>query len=72
MDGRNENIISLFALIMLNACLICVLYIFNICWLLVLDCVSTIAQVTIARVYNWDVHQRRIRQAATTAAAKDS
>ncbi|GLT32642.1 hypothetical protein SLA2020_072950 [Shorea laevis] len=30
----------------------------------------TITQVTIARVYNWDVHQRRIRQAA--AASKDS
>ncbi|KAL6344003.1 hypothetical protein AAG906_027776 [Vitis piasezkii] len=30
----------------------------------------TITQVTIARVYNWDVHQRRIRQAA--AAAQDS
>ncbi|KAB1201602.1 putative prefoldin subunit 3 [Morella rubra] len=29
----------------------------------------TITQVTIARVYNWDVHQRRMRQAA---AAKDS
>ncbi|KAK6913666.1 Prefoldin alpha-like [Dillenia turbinata] len=25
----------------------------------------TITQVTIARVYNWDVHQRRVRQAAT-------
>ncbi|KAK6930297.1 Prefoldin alpha-like [Dillenia turbinata] len=25
----------------------------------------TITQVTIARVYNWDVHQRRIRQTAT-------
>ncbi|XVE82290.1 hypothetical protein DITRI_Ditri15bG0136600 [Diplodiscus trichospermus] len=31
----------------------------------------TITQVTIARVYNWDVHQRRIHQAATCA-AKDS
>ncbi|WRX19696.1 Prefoldin alpha-like - like 3 [Theobroma cacao] len=30
----------------------------------------TITQVTIARVYNWDVHQRRIRQAMATA--KDS
>ncbi|KAK3430503.1 hypothetical protein EUGRSUZ_D01575 [Eucalyptus grandis] len=30
----------------------------------------TITQVTIARVYNWDVHQKRIRQAA--APAKDS
>ncbi|KAJ8767441.1 hypothetical protein K2173_017485 [Erythroxylum novogranatense] len=30
----------------------------------------TITQVTIARVYNWDVHQRRMRQ--TTTAAKDS
>lgn len=29
----------------------------------------TITQVTIARVYNWDVHQRRMRQAV---AAKDS
>ncbi|XP_059429135.1 prefoldin subunit 3 [Corylus avellana] len=29
----------------------------------------TITQVTIARVYNWDVHQRRIHQAA--AATKD-
>ncbi|KAK9288377.1 hypothetical protein L1049_016831 [Liquidambar formosana] len=29
----------------------------------------TITQVTIARVYNWDVHQRRIRQ---VVAAKDS
>ncbi|KAA8527354.1 hypothetical protein F0562_034931 [Nyssa sinensis] len=29
----------------------------------------TVTQVTIARVYNWDVHQRRTRQ---TAAAKDS
>ncbi|KAL6990101.1 Prefoldin subunit 3 [Sarracenia purpurea var. burkii] len=28
----------------------------------------TITQVTIARIYNWDVHQRRIRQAS---AAKD-
>ncbi|GFZ21747.1 prefoldin 3 [Actinidia rufa] len=26
----------------------------------------TITQVTIARVYNWDVHQRRIRQAVAT------
>ncbi|XP_022849336.1 probable prefoldin subunit 3 isoform X2 [Olea europaea var. sylvestris] len=26
----------------------------------------TITQVTIARVYNWDVHQRRLQQAATT------
>ncbi|KAJ0035248.1 hypothetical protein Pint_24313 [Pistacia integerrima] len=30
----------------------------------------TITQVTIARVYNWDVHQRRVRQASTVA--KDS
>uniref|UniRef100_A0A2P2KNM2 Prefoldin subunit 3 n=1 Tax=Rhizophora mucronata TaxID=61149 RepID=A0A2P2KNM2_RHIMU len=30
----------------------------------------TITQVTIARVYNWDVHQRRIQQAAI--ATKDS
>ncbi|KAI3436940.1 uncharacterized protein J3R85_005987, partial [Psidium guajava] len=30
----------------------------------------TITQVTIARVYNWDVHQKRIRQAG--APAKDS
>ncbi|KAF5464782.1 hypothetical protein F2P56_014834 [Juglans regia] len=29
----------------------------------------TITQVTIARIYNWDVHQRRIRQ---VAAAKDT
>ncbi|XVF28187.1 hypothetical protein REPUB_Repub15cG0007100 [Reevesia pubescens] len=29
----------------------------------------TITQVTIARVYNWDVHQRRIRQAAATPTA---
>ncbi|XP_052208108.1 prefoldin subunit 3 [Diospyros lotus] len=29
----------------------------------------TITQVTIARIYNWDVHQRRIRQAA---AAKET
>ncbi|KAF4354286.1 hypothetical protein G4B88_007415 [Cannabis sativa] len=27
----------------------------------------TITQVTIARVYNWDVHQRRVRQAAGVA-----
>ncbi|KAL3812261.1 hypothetical protein ACJIZ3_013529 [Penstemon smallii] len=27
----------------------------------------TITQVTIARVYNWDVHQRRLRQASATA-----
>ncbi|KAJ4954835.1 hypothetical protein NE237_011618 [Protea cynaroides] len=26
----------------------------------------TVTQVTIARVYNWDVHQRRSRQAAST------
>ncbi|CAA0824129.1 Probable prefoldin subunit 3 [Striga hermonthica] len=26
-----------------------------------------VTQVTIARVYNWDVHQRRQRQAATTS-----
>ncbi|KAJ4721986.1 Prefoldin subunit 3 [Melia azedarach] len=31
----------------------------------------TITQVTVARVYNWDVHQRRIRQ-AVAAASKDS
>ncbi|KAF5737074.1 prefoldin subunit 3 [Tripterygium wilfordii] len=31
----------------------------------------TITQVTIARLYNWEVHQRRFRQAAT-AAPKDS
>ena len=31
---------------------------------------NTIMQVTIARVYNWDVHQRRLRQAA--GAATDS
>ncbi|CAI0626225.1 unnamed protein product [Linum tenue] len=30
----------------------------------------TITQVTVARVYNWDVHQRRLKQA--TAAVKDS
>uniref|UniRef100_A0A2P2KNP6 Prefoldin subunit 3 n=1 Tax=Rhizophora mucronata TaxID=61149 RepID=A0A2P2KNP6_RHIMU len=30
----------------------------------------TITQVTTARVYNWDVHQRRMQQAATSA--KDS
>lgn len=29
---------------------------------------TIIGQVTIARVYNWDVHQRRIRQAAAAAA----
>ncbi|XVF62424.1 hypothetical protein PTKIN_Ptkin09bG0006500 [Pterospermum kingtungense] len=29
----------------------------------------TITQVTIARLYNWDVHQRRIRQAAVTASS---
>ncbi|KAF3456375.1 hypothetical protein FNV43_RR01025 [Rhamnella rubrinervis] len=28
----------------------------------------TITQVTIARVYNWDVHQRRLRQVATSSA----
>ncbi|XP_004295060.1 PREDICTED: probable prefoldin subunit 3-like isoform 2 [Fragaria vesca subsp. vesca] len=27
----------------------------------------TITQVTIARVYNWDVHQRRLRQASPSA-----
>ncbi|KAL6526471.1 Prefoldin subunit 3 [Orobanche gracilis] len=27
----------------------------------------TITQVTIARVYNWDVHQRRLRQASATS-----
>lgn len=26
---------------------------------------SAMAQVTTARVYNWDVHQRRVRQATT-------
>ncbi|GKA67805.1 probable prefoldin subunit 3 [Tanacetum coccineum] len=26
----------------------------------------TITQVTIARVYNWDVHQRRVRQASSS------
>ncbi|OVA13589.1 Prefoldin subunit [Macleaya cordata] len=31
----------------------------------------TITQVTIARVYNWDVHQRRSKQATATS-AKDS
>ncbi|KAL7178321.1 hypothetical protein ACSBR2_031469 [Camellia fascicularis] len=31
----------------------------------------TITQVTIARIYNWDVHQRRIRQAQASP-AKDS
>ncbi|KAL6966023.1 Prefoldin subunit 3, partial [Sarracenia purpurea var. burkii] len=30
---------------------------------------GTITQVTIARVYNWDVHQQRIQQAT---ASKDS
>lgn len=30
----------------------------------VLDALTTINQVTIARVYNWDVHQRRLRQAS--------
>ncbi|CAN0855334.1 Prefoldin subunit 3 [Linum grandiflorum] len=29
----------------------------------------TITQVTVARVYNWDIHQRRLKQA--TGAAKD-
>lgn len=29
---------------------------------------GNIDQVTIARVYNWDVHQRRLRQAATATA----
>ncbi|KAF5188752.1 Prefoldin subunit [Thalictrum thalictroides] len=28
----------------------------------------TITQVTIARVYNWDVHQRRSKQVGTTVA----
>ncbi|GAV71698.1 Prefoldin domain-containing protein [Cephalotus follicularis] len=32
----------------------------------------TITQVTIARVYNWDVHQRRIRHAAAASTAIDS
>ncbi|KAL4273555.1 hypothetical protein GQ457_13G005530 [Hibiscus cannabinus] len=32
----------------------------------------TITQVTIARVYNWDVHQRRIRQTATSSTAKST
>jgi len=31
---------------------------------LVIDCISICYQVTIARVYNWDVHQRRTQQAA--------
>jgi len=31
---------------------------------LVIDCISKSSQVTIARVYNWDVHQRRTQQAA--------
>ncbi|RZC92757.1 hypothetical protein C5167_028094 [Papaver somniferum] len=31
----------------------------------------TITQVTIARVYNWDVHQRRSKQVTATA-SKDS
>lgn len=31
-----------------------------------------LAQVTIARVYNWDVHQRRIRQIAASAATQGS
>lgn len=29
-----------------------------------------IVQVTIARVYNWDVHQRRLRQAATVTTSE--
>lgn len=32
----------------------------------------TITQVTVARVYNWDVHQRRIRQAEAAAATNES
>ncbi|TYH86312.1 hypothetical protein ES332_D01G033500v1 [Gossypium tomentosum] len=32
----------------------------------------TVTQVTIARVYNWDVHQRRIRQIAASSTSKDS
>ncbi|MBA0848677.1 hypothetical protein Goshw_005491, partial [Gossypium schwendimanii] len=32
----------------------------------------TVTQVTIARVYNWDVHQRRIRQIAASSPSKDS
>ena len=34
-----------------------------------LDCLATIEQVTIARVFNWDVHQRRMR---LSPAVKDS
>lgn len=33
----------------------------------ILDALTTIEQVTIARVYNWDVHQRRLRQASPSA-----
>lgn len=29
----------------------------------------TVTQVTIARVYNWDVHQRRVKQVTPTAIA---
>lgn len=32
----------------------------------------TITQVTIARVYNWDVHQRRSKQVAAAPATNDS
>ncbi|KAL3641881.1 Prefoldin subunit 3 [Castilleja foliolosa] len=32
----------------------------------------TITQVTIARVYNWDVHQRRLRQATAGVATLES
>ncbi|KAK2394720.1 Prefoldin subunit 3 [Trifolium repens] len=32
---------------------------------------TTITQVTIARVYNWDVHQRRTQQVAATAIAQE-
>ncbi|RVW25769.1 putative prefoldin subunit 3 [Vitis vinifera] len=41
----------------------------NMLELLLILLLTVIEQVTIARVYNWDVHQRRIRQAA---AAQDS
>ncbi|CAJ2662612.1 unnamed protein product [Trifolium pratense] len=32
---------------------------------------TTITQVTIARVYNWDVHQRRTQQVAATTIAQE-
>ncbi|KAL8486101.1 hypothetical protein ACS0TY_022996 [Phlomoides rotata] len=32
----------------------------------------TITQVTIARVYNWDVHQRRLRQAAAATTTSET